>query len=260
MLASVATVQACRGGAASAAGPDRRRRPPGRRTTQGGSESGRSNHERSNVISSRSSRRSSTASCPGSSRTTSVASRSTSGVSSSSARSTIVRGRLRRSRRADLALELVDAGQQHRLPHRTVAPAADALVHLLLDAPAVPGRADLSRADHHARVAVRVVGDGPVVGPGPHDDVARVETQRLLLVRAHPEVAADDGGHRQRRLVLETDRPGRVEEAAQEERAPSAGTVEQARETVHATKVDALACFLPDRPWIVQRIDGSVTT
>ena len=132
-----------------------------RGTSRAPSASGRANQARSTAISSRSSSRSSTASWPGlvlaRSRRRAAA---TSGQSHSSSRSTSSGGSAPQQPPADLALELVGAGQQHGLAVRAVAPRAHAEVAIAASSSPVRRRAALARVDDDLRRRGRVVGDG----------------------------------------------------------------------------------------------------
>ena len=150
-----------------------------------------------------------------------------------------------------LALHQVDAGEQHGLADLAVAPAAHALAHLLDDDVAVDGGADLAGVDHDLGRRGRVVGDRPVVAADPDHDVAGLQPDRLLAVRADPQVAADHRRHRQRRLVLEPDRPRLVEQDPEQEGAPGAWSVEQSGQSVHAIMLDDHVCNGQIQPWIL---------
>ena len=219
-------------------------RPPGRRwrgTTPGPRASGRANQARSAAISSRSSSRSSTASWPGSSCTISAASRATSGWSQSSAAQDEQRRQRVEQPPADLAVERVGAGEQHRRAAGAVAPGAHAEAHHVGSSLAVGRRADLAGVDDDLRRRGRVVGDRVRLGSADDGDVAAAErtgapssgtthasprTRATTVSGASSWMRSDHGGSMLR---------------AQQERRPRPRSVEQSGDRIHRPIVDACA-------------------
>ena len=98
-------------------------------------------------------------------------------------------------------------------------PVLASTVRVLGELTPVGGAADLTRVNDRLHRGRGVVGDDGVrrAGRAPQDrEVARPEQHGLLAGRQQPGVTADHGGHRERGVVAQADRPGRVEQAAQQ--------------------------------------------
>jgi hypothetical protein len=136
----------------------------------------------------------------------------------------------------DLGVQLIGADQQLRRALRRIAPGTGAEPRHRRDQPE-RGGADLAGSDHGLRRPVELIGHD--VRPRPADDreVTGAAGLRRLPVPDR-RVTGDDRDQRQRRLVLDADRPRRLEHTAQQERVASAGTVEQSGEGIHGRSVD----------------------
>ncbi len=136
---------------------------------------------------------------------------------------------------ADLAVEVVGARQQDGPAVGGVAPRADAEAEALheLRAVRVEAAAGLVGIDRDLRGRGGIVGHGVVVGPADDRDIAGADRHRFRVVVQDPRVAADHRHDGERGLVLDPQRPRRVQARAQEERRPGSRAVEQACDGVH---------------------------
>ena len=183
-----------RGRGAAGAGPGRR---PGRRrrgTSAGASASGRANHARSDGDQQQVEQAVEHGLLPGSSLTISSASSPTSGLSQASCAQHEQRRQRAQQPPADLAVELVGAGEHHGRPVGRVAPRAHAEVHHLRQLLAVGRRAALAGVDHGLRRGGRVVGDRVGLGAADDGDVAGARAaparRRRAAIHASPRTTA----------------------------------------------------------------------
>jgi hypothetical protein len=80
----------------------------------------------------------------------------------------------------------------------------------------------------------RLVGDGVRLRPARDRDVAVAHSHGLAAVRRDEGLAADDRDQRERRLVLDPQRPRRVHARAQEEGVACPRSDEQPGDRIHA--------------------------
>jgi hypothetical protein len=99
---------------------------------------------------------------------------------------------------------------------------------------AVGRGAALVGVDDRLRRCRRLVAEEVVVGAAHERDVASSDRDRLAVVGHEPGAAAQHRDHAQRRLVLDPDRPGRIQGAAEQEGAPRARPVEQPGDRIHS--------------------------
>jgi hypothetical protein len=118
-------------------------------------------------------------------------------------------------------------------PSELSARGAHAEVHHRLDLADLGRRAALTGEVHGLRRRRRVVGDRVRLGSADDRDVAAIEPQRLVAVESDQRRAAYHGDQGQRRLVLDPQRPGRVQARAHEEGAARPRSVEQSGDSVH---------------------------
>jgi len=149
----------------------------------------------------------------------------------------------------DRAAHPVGADQHDGRPVRVVAPGADAEVHRPRQARPVRGGAALLGVDDDLRLGAGGVGDRVRGGPPEDRDVAGGDAPRLAAVHGRPRVVADHRHERERRLVLDADRPRRAERRAQQERASCPGPVQQVGQGVHGPSVDARVWRRVSRRW-----------
>ena len=178
---------------------------------------------------------------PGSSLTISSASSGITGQSQSPSRHDQHARQRAQQPPADLAVQLVGAGQHHGRALGGVAPRAHAEAEALdqLGAARVEAAAHLAGIDRHLRRRPGVVGHRVVLGPADDRDVARAERHRLAGVGDDPRPAADHRHDGQRRLVLDAQRPRRIHARAQQEGLASPRAVEESGDRVHDPILDA---------------------
>jgi hypothetical protein len=134
---------------------------------------------------------------------------------------------------ADLPRRLVDARHQDRLTFGGVAPRARAEVVQEIERLPVRLRAALAGVDQRLDGRREVVGDRVRARAAGDRHVPRVQPDGFLAVAVDQRRAAHGGDHREWRLVLDAQAPGRIEREPEQERAAGARAVEKSGDGVH---------------------------
>jgi len=162
-------------------------------------------------------------------------------------------GQRRQQRSADLGRRMVRPGEQHRGAVRIIAPRPQPeRTHRPCAGHAGQRPANLVRADRYLRRRFGAIGDRVRVGTAHDRHIAGHDVGRR---RARVDVRrpANHRHERQRRLVLDADRPGRGQQRAQDESSPCP-RVEQATQRIHAVSVDARVCNQVPAAWIISPV------
>ena len=106
----------------------------------------------------------------------------------------------------------------------------------------------------------RVVAERVVIRTAHERDVAGAHPGRVAAVRQEPGAAAEHRHQAQRRLVLDPQRPRRLEGAAEQERPPRARPIEQPCDRIHRVSLDARVSNRDVPPLHVLPTAASLTT